>query len=108
MSEQTPTEWHWDEHWDELADENGKTVLRARSLTGGIVVSESHKKLITAAPELLDALETLLSECERVDYKPTQPLRFLSYNPAVITKALNAIKKAKDKGNVYVDEEKSH
>ena len=60
---------------------------------------EAYKKLITAAPELLDALETLLSECERVDYKPTQPLRFLSYNPAVITKAFNAIKNAKDKGN---------
>ena len=44
--------------------------------------------------ELLEALETLLSECERVDYKPTQPLRFLSYDPDVIRKAFNAIRKA--------------
>ena len=44
--------------------------------------------------ELLDALETLLNECEKVDYKPTQPFRFLSYDPDVITKALNAIKRA--------------
>jgi len=44
--------------------------------------------------EMLDALETLLSECERVDYKPTQPLRFLSYDPDVIRKAFNAIRKA--------------
>lgn len=60
---------------------------------------EAYARLMVSAPELLDALETLLSECERVDYRPTQPLRFLSYNPAVITKAFNAIKKAKDKGN---------
>ena len=64
MSEQTPTEWHWDEHWDALVDENGDCVLR--HLSGGIEVSESHKKLIAAAPKLLSALEDALEEIQNL------------------------------------------
>lgn len=60
-----------------------------------IKLAKENERLRKLNAEMLDALETLLSECERVDYKPTQPLRFLSYNPAVITKAFNAIKKSK-------------
>lgn len=46
--------WHWDEYADELVDRNGKSVLRC--LFGSIEVSESNKKLIAAAPEMLEAL----------------------------------------------------
>ena len=53
-----------------------------------------NERLRKLNAELLDALETLLSECERVDYKPTQPFRFLSYNPDIIAKAFKAVKKA--------------
>lgn len=49
--------------------------------------------------ELLDALENLLSECERVDYKLTPPSRFLNYDPAVIAKAFKAVKKARGGGD---------
>ena len=58
MTEQKQIKWHWDEHWDALVDENGDCVLR--HLSGGIEVSESHKKLIAAAPKLLSALEDAL------------------------------------------------
>lgn len=60
-----------------------------------IKLAKENERLRKLNAELLDELETLLSECERVDYKPTQPFRFLSYNPDIIAKAFKAVKKAK-------------
>ena len=63
-----------------------------------IKLAKENQRLRKLNAEMLDALETLLSECERVDYKPTQPLRFLSYNPDIIAKAFKAVKKAMAEG----------
>jgi len=59
---QTRRSWHWDEYADELVEENGKRVLRC--LFGSIEVSESNKKLIAAALELLDELMNYCAECK--------------------------------------------
>ncbi len=93
MSKHTPGPWYLDEvsadDWQVNSDLHDHCLFQITPTIGVESLTDEDKanaQLITAAPELLEALRALMENYEIVDG--------LGFNMFAVTKALRAIKKA--------------
>jgi hypothetical protein len=101
MANHTPGPWKWNEYYECLFNEAGEYIFESFPYEGMDLAytnsREANAKLIAAAPDLLEALESLLAAVEtmrcpqNVDDVAMLVIRFA----APIQHAQKAIKKAK-------------
>ncbi|MDQ3023817.1 MAG: hypothetical protein M3R04_05450 [bacterium] len=70
MSKHSPGPWHWDGYYDcHIFDFDGDSVVLAPD------VSPGNAMLISAAPELLDALKAILGDSGAIESPTTAEMR---------------------------------